>query len=41
YCLAPNCDVDITVTTSVDADVKKDQRADAKADVSPTLDIAP
>jgi len=41
YCLAPNCDVDVTVTTSVDADVKKDQQADAKADISPTVDIAP
>ena len=41
YCSAPNCNVKVDVTTSVDADVKKDQQADAKADISPTLDIAP
>lgn len=41
YCFAPNCKVDVTVTTSVAADVKKDQKAEARADISPTLDIAP
>ncbi|KKL57824.1 hypothetical protein LCGC14_2231530 [marine sediment metagenome] len=41
YCSAPSCNVSVTVATSVDADVKKDQQADAKADISPTVDLAP
>ena len=40
-CFAPNCNVGVTVMTSVAAEVKKDQDADAKADISPTVDIAP
>ena len=39
YSLAPNCNINVTVTTSVDAVIKK--TADARADISPTLDIAP
>ena len=41
YCFAPNCTVDVNIEVEVSADVKKRQAADAKADISPTVDIAP
>ena len=40
-CYATDCTIYQNVTVTVSADVKKDQTADAKADISPTVDITP